>query len=86
MISCVPFPNCRSGVIGFAIAGNPENDGHPSPWQEAVGHEIIPDMHTNGCANAQKPRKTAALRILDSGAGDGIRTHDPNLGKVVLYP
>ncbi len=22
----------------------------------------------------------------DSGAGDGIRTHDPNLGKVVLYP
>ena len=21
-----------------------------------------------------------------SGAGDGIRTHDPNLGKVVLYP
>ena len=27
-------------------------------------------------------------RILDrwSGAGDEIRTHDPNLGKVVLYP
>ncbi len=22
----------------------------------------------------------------DSGAGDEIRTHDPNLGKVVLYP
>ncbi len=21
-----------------------------------------------------------------TGAGDGIRTHDPNLGKVVLYP
>ena len=21
-----------------------------------------------------------------SGAGDEIRTHDPNLGKVVLYP
>ena len=20
------------------------------------------------------------------GAGDGIRTHDPNLGKVMLYP
>jgi hypothetical protein len=28
---------CRSGVIGLAIAGNPENDGHLSPWQEAVG-------------------------------------------------
>jgi hypothetical protein len=34
-------PNCRSGVIGRAIARNPENDGHPSPWQEAVVHEII---------------------------------------------
>jgi len=43
MISRVPFPNCRSGVIGLAIAGNPENDGHLWPWQEAVGHEIIQD-------------------------------------------
>jgi hypothetical protein len=43
MIGCVPFPNCRSGVIGLAIASNPENDGRLSPWQEAVGHEIIPD-------------------------------------------
>jgi hypothetical protein len=38
-------------VIGLAIAGNPENDGHLSPWQEAVGHETIPDTHENGCAN-----------------------------------
>ena len=44
----VPFPNCRGGVIGLAIAGNPENDGHLSPWQEAVGHEIMPDTHKNG--------------------------------------
>jgi hypothetical protein len=44
-------PNCRGGVIGLAIAGNPENDGHVSPWQEAVGHEIIPDTHRNCCAN-----------------------------------
>jgi hypothetical protein len=43
MISRVPFPNCRSSVIGLAIAGTPENDGHLSPWQEAVGHEIMPD-------------------------------------------
>jgi hypothetical protein len=33
----VPFPNCRGGVIGLAIASNPENDGRLSPWQEAVG-------------------------------------------------
>jgi integrase len=29
---------------------------------------------------------TPAAKSLKSGAGDGIRTHDPNLGKVVLYP
>ena|GEM_PF-3524054 len=34
----------------------------------------------------QKPRRTAAFVYLEFGAGDGIRTHDPNLGKVVLYP
>jgi hypothetical protein len=51
MISRVPSPNCRSGVTGLAITDGPENDGHLSPWQEAVGHEIIPDTHKNGCAN-----------------------------------
>jgi hypothetical protein len=30
-------------VIGLAIAGYPENDGHLPRWQEAVGHEIIPN-------------------------------------------
>jgi hypothetical protein len=37
MICRVPFPNCRGGVIGLAIAGDPENDGHPPTWQEAAG-------------------------------------------------
>ena len=54
MISRVPFPNCRGGVIGLAIAGNPENDGHLSPWQEAVGHEIIPDTHTHTHTHTQE--------------------------------
>ena len=26
------------------------------------------------------------IHLLKSGAGEGIRTLDPNLGKVVLYP
>ena len=30
----------------------------------------------------QKPPQA----IVGVGAGDEIRTHDPNLGKVVLYP
>jgi hypothetical protein len=46
-----PCGRCRSGAIGLAIAGNPENDGHLSPWQEPAGHQIVPDTHKNGCAN-----------------------------------
>ena len=60
----MPFPNCRSGVIGLAIAGNPENDGHLSPWQEAVGHEIIPDTHKNGYANAVTTGLTLGLFVM----------------------
>ncbi len=43
-----------------------------------------------GRANAG--RRSACRRgsthfdMIEFGAGDGIRTHDPNLGKVVLYP
>ena len=29
---------------------------------------------------------SALVCLLDFGAGEGIRTLDPNLGKVVLYP
>jgi hypothetical protein len=64
MISRVAFPNCRSGVIGLAIAGNPENDGHLSPWQEAVGHQIIPDTHKNGCANKATTGLTLGLFVM----------------------
>ncbi len=35
-------------------------------------------VHTNRCENKRMSEKT--------GAGEGIRTLDPNLGKVVLYP
>ena len=33
-----------------------------------------------------KAPETGALDLKNFGAGDEIRTHDPNLGKVVLYP
>jgi hypothetical protein len=66
MISRVLFPNCRGGVIGLAIAGNPENDGHLSPWQEAVGHEIIPDTHKTIRVRSAIVQ-VAALSMLDVG-------------------
>jgi hypothetical protein len=34
----------------------------------------------------KKPPNLAVFQSLSSGAGEGIRTLDPNLGKVVLYP
>jgi hypothetical protein len=64
MISREPFPNCRSGVIGLAIAGNPENDGHLSRWQEAVGPETIPDTHKSGCANEATTGLTLGLCVM----------------------
>ncbi len=30
--------------------------------------------------------KDKGKKMIVTGAGDEIRTHDPNLGKVVLYP
>ncbi len=41
-------------------------------------------------AGKQKSRKRCSRKTLifqrNNGAGEGIRTLDPNLGKVVLYP
>ena len=56
-------------MIGLAIAGNPENgnpenDGRLSPWQEAVGHQIIPDTHKNGCANEATTGLTLGLFVM----------------------
>jgi hypothetical protein len=37
----------------------------------------------------KRPRRTASIALISlkkTGAGEGIRTLDPNLGKVVLYP
>jgi hypothetical protein len=37
MISRVPFPNCRSGVIGLTIAGNPKMTGTCRPGKRRSG-------------------------------------------------
>ena len=41
-----------------------KNDGHLSPWQEAVGHEIIPDTHKNACANEATTGLTLRLFVM----------------------
>ncbi len=42
-----------------------------------------------GPGKQKRPRRAAFIRLISLrkfGAGEGIRTLDPNLGKVVLYP
>ncbi len=50
------------------------------------GHE----RHLNPQSKTTKGRPEATLSLFfpeeEIGAGDEIRTHDPNLGKVMLYP
>jgi hypothetical protein len=36
--------------------------------------------------SARKKLEGSIASMLETGAGEGIRTLDPNLGKVVLYP
>ena len=38
------------------------------------------------CAARWAPQSQIADMCKKIGAGDEIRTHDPNLGKVMLYP
>jgi hypothetical protein len=70
MISRVPFPNCRSGVIGLAIAGNPENDGHLSPWQE--GPEVT--ERSESTHKRTKPERGLDKHVSENPSDDGFRT------------
>jgi hypothetical protein len=81
MIGRVPFPNCRSGVIDLAIAGNPENDGHLSPWQGAVGHGVIPNLERLR-ERGNDWRHARALR----GAVSGRRVQLTGTGRSALQP
>jgi len=49
----------------------------------SVAHGWKP-VQRSGCV--QVPKSEGVLTPCSVGAGDEIRTHDPNLGKVVLYP
>jgi hypothetical protein len=68
----------------------------PGKWiVQAVGREqpLLPKNAAphrspapQGPAAAMLTRPQMIQRMSESGAGEGIRTLDPNLGKVVLYP
>ena len=62
---------------------------HPTlPWNPN-GTTDSNDPSRNVPEKQKGPRGPLCLKALPAlviGAGDGIRTHDPNLGKVMLYP
>ncbi len=47
-------------------------------------HYLLLNSNVHQLSFTTKAHKDLKYRI-KSGAGDEIRTHDPNLGKVVLY-
>ena len=49
------------------------------------GHHVDTKPETTMAALRRPSRKTL-ISLRKFGAGEGIRTLDPNLGKVVLYP
>ena len=61
-------------------------DDRPPPLPQ---HEIAKARVSPGSQNKKAPEGAFVifpLRREDIGAGEGIRTLDPNLGKVMLYP
>jgi hypothetical protein len=77
----VPFARlhaCKSAALPSEIR-----------WMRFGGGSALRRLSVKLCRKPKntKAAETAAFCVLVKiGAGDGIRTHDPNLGKVVLYP
>ena len=70
----------EAGCEGVALGGG----GHvEQSGQEALGF-WLQKSDCSGRLHLEKPR-TPCLSRAFCGADDGIRTRDPNLGKVVLY-
>ena len=56
--------------------------GHPGPRTQPSPFPPRPEKQKR----ARRPFSIKVLQTLKIGAGEGIRTLDPNLGKVMLYP
>ncbi len=91
-----PSANLRSGTRPFSSQAHArENHDLGTAYMPNVAEcLLLPDFCClpGFCAggreakNAPKDRSTKMISLGKSGAGEGIRTLDPNLGKVVLYP
>jgi hypothetical protein len=69
----IPMPEAAAGPLQHASCCFP----HASP---------VSSSRSGKQKTAPKGRSKQLISLRKSGAGEGIRTLDPNLGKVVLYP
>ena len=65
--------NAAESPLLYDVCCFPPASPIPASW---VGKQIMAPMD----------RSKSLTSLRKSGAGEGIRTLDPNLGKVVLYP
>ena len=83
-------------TMNFVSASQPASGGathaQSGPKPVALHFRLLPPASpalAPGPGKQKRPRRAAFIRLKslrDFGAGEGIRTPDPNLGKVVLYP
>jgi hypothetical protein len=81
-------PPWRVDPREMAVSSVP-NDAGRIRWHDAVCFPSASPTTTQRAGKQKttpKDRFNHMISLRKTGAGDGIRTHDPNLGKVVLYP
>jgi hypothetical protein len=80
-----PFRDSLAAMLDQASGSSKRSDvsSHSFLPKNAAPHR---SPAPQGPAAAMLTRPQVIQRMSESGAGEGIRTLDPNLGKVVLYP
>ena len=80
------LPEACSNNVGH-VGGEPAQHAETAkPYLSTCGvPTVYPESKTDPRAFKRKPRK-GLISFCNFGAGEGIRTLDPDLGKVVLYP
>lgn len=69
-------------------AAHAEADREPAASRHSLLPPCFPSLRVRGGKQKTTPkdRSDSLIRLKKIGAGEGIRTLDPDLGKVVLYP
>lgn len=78
-----PLPSLRNAFVSIIVAAMIEREALNRAKMMRKGAPVVPPR---GLAVLRNNALSNYLILKDFGAGDAIRTRDPNLGKVMLYP